>query len=276
LDQVKESAPDRFNYRISWVNDWSAHLNPLLSTRAFDAGFPWTRPDCDQLANLDADDKYRCQRFFFSDPLFEDLTHIFVRKDSPIKTGADEEIAGKSLCRPSGYEIYELDQDGRNWVKDGKIVLIRPQSVDECFRLLDGGTVEAVAVNDMVGLAAAESTGVASKVRMIDRPLAIRTLHVVVSKGHPNARTVLYYVNSALAKLKESGAFDRIVGEHLRSFWDPGSTTRPAPDSTSSTTSSTTQTDAKEKSPASTASTGKDGQSKGASAEASKADKTKK
>ena len=31
---IKEEAKGRFDYGISWVNDWAAHLNPLLLTRA--------------------------------------------------------------------------------------------------------------------------------------------------------------------------------------------------------------------------------------------------
>src|SRR5262249_25667407 len=38
---IKEKAKGRFDYGISWINDWTAHLNPLLLTRAFDVGFPW-------------------------------------------------------------------------------------------------------------------------------------------------------------------------------------------------------------------------------------------
>lgn len=232
LDLVKEGSQKRFDYGISWVNDWSAHLNPLLATRAFDAGFPWTRPACDQFAQLDDDAKFRCQRFFFSDPLFEVLTHLFVKKDSPIKTGQEDEVIGKSICRPSGYETYELDQDGRNWVKDNKVVLIRPQTVDECFRLLEQGSVDAVAVPDLVGQAAASAMGTSEQVRIVEKPLAIRTLHVVVSKGHPHARTVLYYVNSSLARLRESGDYEKIVETHLQRFWNPEAVTPAARGST--------------------------------------------
>ena len=35
-------------YRIHWVNDWSAHLDPLLSNAMLDMGFPWLQPDCKQ------------------------------------------------------------------------------------------------------------------------------------------------------------------------------------------------------------------------------------
>jgi len=217
---IKEEAKGRFDYGISWVNDWAAHLNPLLLTRAFDVGFPWARPDCDSGNPLDQSSQFRCQRFFFSDPLYEVITSLFVRKDSRIKTLRTEEIAGATLCRPAGYPTHELDQGGRNWVRDGKVTLIRPPTVDECFRLLDSGTVDAVVEAELVGRTSMASLGLGDRVRAIDQPVALTTLHVLISKAHPHARTILYYMNSSLAKLHDSGEYDRIVERHLNRFWE--------------------------------------------------------
>ena len=217
---IKDEAKGRFDYGISWVNDWAAHLNPLLLTRAFDVGFPWARPDCESGGALDQSSQFRCQRFFFSDPLYEVITSLFVRNNSPIKTLRSEEIAGTSLCRPAGYPTHELDQGGRNWAKDGKITLIRPPTIDECFRLLDNGTVDGVVEAELVGRATMTALGIANKVRVIDQPVALTTLHVLISKSHPHARTVLYYMNSSLAKLRDSGEYDRIIERHLARFWE--------------------------------------------------------
>ena len=217
---VKEEAKGRFDYGVSWVNDWAAHLNPLLLTRAFDVGFPWARPDCDSALTLDQSSQFRCQRFFFSDPLYEVITSLFVRNDSRIKTLRTEEITGATLCRPAGYPTHELDQGGRNWVKDGKVTLIRPPTVDECFRLVDNGTVDGVVEAELVGRTSIALLGLGDKVRIIDQPLALTTLHVLISKAHPHSRTILYYMNSSLAKLRDSGEYDRIIERHLARFWE--------------------------------------------------------
>lgn len=217
---VKEEAKGRFDYGVSWVNDWAAHLNPLLLTRAFDVGFPWARPDCDSALTLDQSSQFRCQRFFFSDPLYEVITSLFVRNDSRIKTLRNEEITGATLCRPAGYPTHELDQGGRNWVKDGKVTLIRPPTVDECFRLVDNGTVDGVVEAELVGRTSIALLGLGDKVRIIDQPLALTTLHVLISKAHPHSRTILYYMNSSLAKLRDSGEYDRIIERHLARFWE--------------------------------------------------------
>ncbi|HEY1246650.1 MAG TPA: hypothetical protein VGF29_17635, partial [Hyphomicrobiaceae bacterium] len=170
---IKEESKGRFDYGISWVNDWAAHLNPLLLTRAFDVGFPWARPDCDSGATLDQSSQFRCQRFFFSDPLYEVLTGLFVRANSKVKSLRREEISGMTLCRPAGYPIHELDKDGRNWVKDGIVTLMRPPSVDECFRLLDTGAVDGVVEAELAGRASITSLGLTGKVRMLDQPVAL-------------------------------------------------------------------------------------------------------
>jgi polar amino acid transport system substrate-binding protein len=191
MSLVKEEAKGRFDFGISWVNDWAAHLNPLLLTRAFDVGFPWARPDCESGAPLDQSSQFRCQRFFFSDPLYESVTGLFVRSNSKIKSLRREEVTGMTLCRPAGAPIHELDKDGRNWVKDGVVTLMRPPSVDECFRLLGAGAVDGVVEAELAGRASMASMGLVDRVRMLDQPVALTTYHVLISKSHPHARTIL-------------------------------------------------------------------------------------
>ncbi len=219
MNLIKKQSGGDFNYNVSWVNDWAAHLNPLLITRAFDAGFPWLKPDCANAAELSRDAKYRCQKFFFSDPLYEVFTVLFVKADSPITFAKDDEIIGKSLCLPVGQSTHELDKGGRNWVKDKKITLLRPQNVEECFRLLDSGGVNAVVTPDLTGKSVAAALGISDKVKALKRPVAIGTLHVIVPKTHPHASTMLYYINTAVGKLRDSGEYDKIVDNQMSRFW---------------------------------------------------------
>ncbi len=234
MDVVKTESKGKFDFGVSWVNDWAAHLNPLLTTRAFDVGFPWARPNCEDPASLTTDGQLRCQKFFFSDPLYEVVTTVFVRNDSRLTAVRTDNITGTTMCRPTGYPTSEFDQNGRNWLKDGRIKLLRPSTVGECFRLLAAGTVDGVAIAELVGRAAAASEGMLDQVKEIDPPLSLASLHVIVSKSHPNARTMLYYVNAGLAKVRETGAYDRIVERHLVKYLD--SQVRPAPSPALATT----------------------------------------
>ena len=220
MDLIKQQSKGGFDYQISWVNDWAAHLNPLLITRAFDAGIPWVKPDCTNIAALDRNSQYKCQKFFFSDPFYESTSVLFVRLDSPIMFNADNEILGKTLCRTKGWSTFDLDKGGRNWIKDNKVTLMQPQTPEECFRLLVSGTVDAVVIPDLTGRAISSAMGLADHVRATDRPVNIETMHAIIAKTHPHARTMLYYINSSLAKLRETGEYDRIVEKHLQQFWE--------------------------------------------------------
>lgn len=228
MDLLKSESGGKVDYAINWVNDWSAHLNPLLVTRAFDMGFPWLRPDCQDFVNLNEDSKYRCQKFFFSEPLFEELSLLFVKTDSPLKFETDQEVLGRTLCRPAGYFTFDLDQNGRNWVKEKKVTLMQPQAIEECFRLLLDGSVDAVAMTELTGRAAIIKGDLTNKVRVIDRPLAVFADHVIVAKSHPNARVLLHYVNDAISKLKADGRFEEIVERHLTLFWESQADDKPA------------------------------------------------
>jgi polar amino acid transport system substrate-binding protein len=122
-----------------------------------------------------------------------------------------------------------LDKDGRNWLKNGKITLMQPPTVEECFRLLDQGAVDAIITPELTGQAVASAMGMGDRVHAANRPLNIETLHVIISKTHPHARTVLYYVNTSLQRLRDSGSYDAIVTKHLELFWDSASGNQPAP-----------------------------------------------
>lgn len=206
-------------HQISWVNDWSSHLNPLLVSKTFDMGFPWFRPNCEAYDELDAPAKFRCDRFFFSKPVFEILVLFFTMNDSEFRFSSDADVVGARLCRPTGYFTFDLDKQGRNWVKDEKVTLIRPQTVEACFRMLARGEVDAVTLNEFTGRAAMRKLGMNSQVHVVERPVSLLNLHVVVAKTHPRARTYLHYINSSLTYLRDSGMYDRIVDKHLSRFW---------------------------------------------------------
>lgn len=206
-------------YKISWVNDWSAHLNPLLADKVFDMGFPWLQPNCKKYDELDQPAQFRCDKFFFSKPIFEILVVFFTLNDSRFQFANDEEVIGKRICRPVGYFTFDLDKDGRNWVKEEKITLVRPQSVDECFQLLVNREVDAVALNEFTGRSAIKKNKIGDKIKVIERPISLAGLHVIVAKTHPRARTFLHYINSALNRLQKIGGYRKIVDEHLSKFW---------------------------------------------------------
>lgn len=195
------------NYQINFVNDWSAHLDPLLSTQAFDIGFPWIKPDCEQ----NPADK-RCSDFLFSEPIFEIWMVLFTNAASPVTFDEDADLIGKTLCRPANYETSDLDENGRNWISEGKVTLKQPASVQQCFRLLLNNEVDAVVVNEFSGRAVLKSLNAEDKVTVVNsRPVSIRNLFAVVHKDHPRAQELLDDVNNGVKAIQASGTYQQIV-----------------------------------------------------------------
>lgn len=200
------------SYKLTWINDWSAHLDPLIKEKKYDMGFPWLNPGCPKIEH------FRCQ-FLFSSPIFQMLEVLFTRNDVPLKFEKDDDMIGHTLCRPSGYFTHDLERSGREWLKKNLIKLEQPQSVKECFDMLMAGKVDAVAMNDFTGRETVAKMGLQDKVSPLPHELSVEGLHVLIHKTHPRATILLNYVNKGLKALQDSGEYDAIMDKHLTNHW---------------------------------------------------------
>lgn len=215
VNAIMEETPNPVPYSVDWEDDWSKHLFPLLDEAKYDMGFPWVKPDC-----AAEPENERCANFHFSDPLFEMPIQLFVRADADFDYASDADVEGKTLCRPKGYYTHDLDADGRDWLKGGKITLVTPDSPDACFTMLVAGEVDIVPENLFLGAAKINAMGLRGKVKPLARPLSTETLHVIVSKKHWRGTTFLYRVNAGLAAIRANGRYDDIIKRHLGLFMD--------------------------------------------------------
>jgi polar amino acid transport system substrate-binding protein len=202
-------------YKVHWINDWSSHLDPLMSNAMMDMAFPWYKPDC-----AGSPDNYRCKNFHFSDPMFEMLILLFVDRTRPIAFASDSDIEGRTLCRPAGYFTHDLDRADRRWISDQKVVLKQPSTVKECFDMLMAGTVDAVAMNEFTGRSTIKTLGLKDRVEIVQsRPLSIEGLHVLVHKEHPNAADLISTINDGLTVTKQTGQYQQVIDRHLTTIW---------------------------------------------------------
>jgi polar amino acid transport system substrate-binding protein len=204
------------NYKIYWVNDWAVHLDTLLTDKVMDMGYPWYQADC-----AATPDEYRCKNFLFADPMFEVLILLFTDKKRPFVFNSDADIIGKKLCRPAGYFFHDLEKNGRNWLRDGKVELIQPVSVEDCFDMLQSGEVDAVAMNEFTGRTAIKTLDLADKVDVVaSRPLSIEGLHVIVHKSHPQAEELIDVINTGFKNIKASGEYQKVIDTHMSKIWE--------------------------------------------------------
>lgn len=214
VNAALEQSPAPVPYKIEWDDDWGRQMD-RLTNKDVDMGFPWFRPDCERTP-----DDHRCANFHFSSPLVDLVILLFTRAGDQITFQQDSDLHGKTLCRPAGYFTHDLDQDGREWLSKGLITLEQPPSPDDCFAMLMEGSVDAVAVNEFLGVQKMFELGLTERVVPLSRPLSIEGLHVLISKKHWRGTTHLYRFNAGLDELKKTERYNEIVSRHLALFWD--------------------------------------------------------
>lgn len=215
VNAALEMTPAPVPYAITWQDDWSQHLFPLLDEKAYDMGFPWLRPDC-----AATPENERCANFHFSEPLMDLPIMLFKRADGEFTYDNDADIPGKVLCRPAGYFTHDLDRADRRWLAEGKVTLVQPNSPEECFEQLMDGQVDAVTLNVFLGATKIVKMGLRGQVVPLDKPLSREALHVIISKKHWRGTTHLYRINAGLAALRAAGRYEEIVSRHLAIFED--------------------------------------------------------
>ncbi|MGR3435184.1 MAG: transporter substrate-binding domain-containing protein [Shimia sp.] len=215
VDALMDAADPAEGYAINWVNDWSSHLEPLLSNALLDMGFPWSQPDCEAEPNA-----YRCENLVFSDPVFEMLMLMFVNADEPWGFYTDADMQGRTLCRPDGYATFAFEKDGRNWLTNDVITLATAPTPGDCYELLAEGKVDGVVMNEFTGRQKVKEMGLADQITVADgQPISIDGLYVIAHKSHPEADDLMAVVNEGLATIKANGEYQRIIDEHMTRIW---------------------------------------------------------
>ena len=205
--------PSPVSYSITWENDWSRHLVPLLNDKAFDLGFPWLKPDCQITPNDE-----RCTNFLFSESLMTLPIMLFVREDRQFRYQSDADILGKSLRRPKGYFTHDLDRSDRRWLSKGLITFVEGKDPADCFKQVLLGTVDAATINLFSGANLILDMGLGSKILPLAKPLSQEGLYAVTSKAHWRGKTYLNRINAGLQTLKDEGRYQQIVSRHMELF----------------------------------------------------------
>ena len=208
-----DRSPAQITYSVSWDDDWSQHQFPVLAHSEFDMGFPAMKPDCDTGSTAQI-----CTDFLYSEPLMNMPIMLFVNAKNQFQFNTDNDVLGKSICRPAGFFTHDLDGVDRRWISDGLIDFVQGESVNDCFAMVAAGEVDAASVNLFLGASVILDMGLRNTVVPLEKPLSDEGLHVVVSKNHWRATAHLYRINAGLKELRESGAYQEIVTRHLRHF----------------------------------------------------------
>ncbi len=198
-------------YKIDFINDWGAHLRPLLSDHAYDLGIAWFKPNCALVDRLSDDSKFRCNNLDWSAPMYEQVIGYYTRADAS-RPAAHKDLYGKTICRPSGYSTFMMEEVG---LVEPTVVIERPGKTTDCFEGLVAGRYDAVVLASDTAEGAIIKIGAKGKVAFHDHLSYIATLHAVIAKTNPRGREYLAALDSGIKKIKDSGEWFRIVSRHL-------------------------------------------------------------
>ena len=181
----KAFASQGFEIKVSyqpWVRGAEA-----TKTATFDGTFPYVKS-----ATREKD-------FLFSDMFYNAPSRLFVLKERGYKSPDD--LAGKTLCSPLGYERIGYDA----FIRKGQMKLVQPMNIDACFDMLALGRVDCVPISEPVGNhIISQNPQFKDKFISFEGRAQGAEYFLMVGKNHPRAQESIDIFNRGL-KASHSG-----------------------------------------------------------------------
>jgi uncharacterized protein len=209
---------------MSWTSTLPT-IERLQNESAIDLSLPWESADCEQPNDLAHASAMLCDDVFYSEPVFQLVIGLFALADGGFDFKTDESIFGKSICVPLDRDASVLNGDGRKWLSERRISMIRRSTLLDCISLAQQREADAFVASDLEGRYALGQLGLSQLFKMMERPLGTRGVHVIVPKDRPQAEELINAVNQGLKQLKQSDAYSSIIRQHLMKLWDTRAST---------------------------------------------------
>lgn len=204
------------DYKISFVDDWGAHIDTLLPTRAFDISIAWSKPDCSQMDKLGEFAVKMCTEFEFSDPVYEVAYSYNTLTDSPFAGARSfSDYTGARICRPEGWPTSDLEVEG---MAEPVVTFVRPKSPMECAEMLLAGEVDVYSLEVETTTANFEALGATDRVELNPALATFNTHHFVTAKSNTRGREYIALLNAGLQEMRETGEWYDIVATGLAEF----------------------------------------------------------
>jgi polar amino acid transport system substrate-binding protein len=215
----------RSEVEMSWTSTLPT-IERLQNESAIDLSLPWETADCEQPNDLAQASAMLCDDVFYSEPVFQLVIGLFAPADGSFNFNTDESIFGKSICVPLDRDASVLNGDGRKWLSERRISMIRRPTLLDCISLVQQREADAFVASDLEGRYTLGQLGLSQLFKMMERPLGTRGVHVIVPKDRPQAEALIGAVNQGLKQLKQSDAYASIIRQHLTELWDTRASAR--------------------------------------------------
>lgn len=212
LGAALSNVAEEGDYRIDFVNDWGAHLDPLITDGMFDVSVPWVRPDCEAGSYPDEEVRFRCERLAWSDPLFEIESAVYVKSGADGGAAEDTSITGKTICLPADHAINGLVRLG---FAPPIITIVREDSAEDCIEAVAEGEAFGTLLTTSVAEDAIQETEMSGEIYQVPALSIVDTIHAVTSVDNPRKDETIALMNAGLAAVRENGQWFEIVQRHL-------------------------------------------------------------
>jgi uncharacterized protein len=201
--------------QIKWVTRSDEALSEAMSNKSDTLLFPWRLPNCTPPKGSAQIPLPECNSLGFSNPIFRKLQVFFVRSGGDFTFEQDDQVAGHIICVAEGASLEPLTRDGRKWVQDDVITLIRQPNLEKCLAKLDRGEADAVLADQREGQSLVEQLGLAGRVTIAERPVGIDTFVIAVPRTAPDADEIVNRLNHSLSDLEAGGEYSQMINRYL-------------------------------------------------------------
>ncbi|NOD94576.1 transporter substrate-binding domain-containing protein [Ruegeria sp. HKCCD4884] len=211
-----QRAGNQRDYSVSFVDDWSSHLDTLLPLGAFDISIAWTIPDCtNRTYEWSAETTARCTQFVASVPVYDIVGGFFTLPESQYANATDfKDFEGSTICRMAGWSMVVLEEVGLN---RENTTVVQPNSARECLDAVLTGTADVAAFEVDLFASTMNDMGLTSS-DIIENPYVstLSSMSFLAHRTNPFAREYIAMMNKGLNEMRESGEWYAIISDSLR------------------------------------------------------------
>lgn len=207
LTQVVQAALTQVevNAELEW-QPWKRGMQ-MTQKGEYDATFPYVRTVA------------REHDFLYSEPLALIEQRLFGRAGEVYEVSDLAALKGKRLCYPLGWQLpTALDQ----MIAQGLLTRHSPPGLLQCARLLLLNRDDVFVADGTIGAAALSQAGaLTSQFYRSQSTFPSTSLHLLVSRQHPQAEKLITRFNRGLALLRKNNQYDQLVINYLNTPTGP-------------------------------------------------------